>query len=96
MKKKKKNMFAQIMAWLALFAIVIWIVWTWILVLFSSGQDSGYGHGWWYEGAVQQNITQEDLQRIIDQSSVEVNTQPVEVNQDVDTQEETTSDSETN
>jgi len=77
MKKKKKGMMAQAMAWLALFAIVIWIVWTWILVIFSSGQESWYSHGWWYEDAVQ-NLTQEDLQRIIDQSSVTVEAQEVD------------------
>ena len=71
MKKRKKNMFAQVMAWLALFAIVIWIVWTWILVLFSSGQDSGY----WAET---QTLNQEELQRIINESSVEVNVGEVE------------------
>jgi len=60
------------MAWLALFAIVIWIVGTWILVLFSSGQQAGYGEQ-------TQTLSQEELQRIIDQTSVEVNAQPVEV-----------------
>ena len=72
MKKKKKNLFAQVMAWLALFAIVIWIVGTWILVLFSSGQQTGYGEQ-------TQTLSQEELQRIIDQTSVEVNADPVEV-----------------
>ena len=79
MKKKKKNLFAQIMAWLALFAIVIWIVGTWILVLFSSGQQTGYGEE-------TQTLSQEELQRIIDQTSVEVNTQPVEANQEPNTE----------
>jgi len=79
MKKKKKNLFAQIMAWLALFAIVIWIVGTWILVLFSSGQQTGYGEE-------TQTLSQEELQRIIDQTSVEVNAQPVEANQEPNTE----------
>ena len=79
MKKKKKNLFAKIMAWLALFAIVIWIVGTWILVLFSSGQQTGYGEE-------TQTLSQEELQRIIDQTSVEVNTQPVEANQEPNTE----------
>jgi len=64
-------MVAQAMAWLALFAIVIWIVWTGLLVVFSWWEESGYWHGGWYEDAVQ-NLSQEDLQRIIDQSSVNV------------------------
>ena len=72
MKKKKKNIVAQIMAWLALFAIVIWIVGTWVLVLFSSWEQSWHGS---QEPAV---LNQEDLQRIIDQASVEVKGQPVE------------------
>lgn len=73
-------MMAQIMAWLALFAIVIWIVGTWVLVLFSGWEQSWYGHGGWYEGAIQQDLTQEDLQRIIDQSSTEVKAESVDVN----------------
>ena len=79
MKKKKKNLFAQIMAWLALFAIVIWIVGTWILVLFSSGQSSN-------DVEQSQTLSQEELQRIIDQSSIEVNADPVELAPEGDTE----------
>lgn len=32
---KKKNIFIKIMAFLALFWIIIWVIWTWILILFS-------------------------------------------------------------
>lgn len=31
----KQNTWAKIMAFLALFWIIIWIVWTWILILFN-------------------------------------------------------------
>ena len=78
MKKKKKNMMSQVMAWLALFAIVIWIVGTWILVIFSSWQDSWYGHGWSYGDENTPQLTQEELQRIIEQSSVNVSSVEVE------------------
>ena len=44
-KKKRIN---QIMAWLALFWIVIWIIWTWVLVFF----------GW--NNSSQQTLTQEE------------------------------------
>ena len=36
----KKNKWIQIMAFLALFWITIWIVWTWVLVLFSWNNTS--------------------------------------------------------
>lgn len=31
----KKNKFVKIMAILALFWIIIWIIWTWLLIMFS-------------------------------------------------------------
>jgi hypothetical protein len=34
--KKKKNTFAKVMAGIALFAIILWIIWTGILVIVSS------------------------------------------------------------
>ena len=71
MKKRKKNMMAQIMAWLALFAIVIWIVGTGVLVLFSSEEQS------WYTQDTRE-LSPEDLQRIIDQTSITVDGQEVE------------------
>ena len=82
--KKKKNMMAQIMAWLALFAIIIWIVGTWVLVLFSWWQEAWY----WNENV--QNLSQEDLQRIIDQSSTSVEGQEIQVEAEVVTPEEVT------
>jgi len=38
MAKQKK--WVKIMAFLALFWIIIWIVWTWVLVLFSSTNNT--------------------------------------------------------
>lgn len=37
---KRKNNWVKIMAFLALFWIVIWIIWTWVLVLFSWNNNS--------------------------------------------------------
>lgn len=73
MKKRKKNIVAQAMAWLALFAIVIWIVGTGVLVLFSSGEQS------WYGGQDVQELTPEELQSIIDQASITVDGQQVDL-----------------
>ena len=78
MKRKKKNMMAQAMAWLALFAIVIGIVGTWFAVLFSGWESAWYGHSQ-TGGEEVQNLSQEDLQRLIDESSIEVNGEAVEV-----------------
>jgi len=36
----KKNRFVTVMAFLALFWITIWIVWTWILILFTGGNTT--------------------------------------------------------
>lgn len=38
--KKKKNTIAKIMAFLALFWIIIWVVWTWALFMFTSNNNS--------------------------------------------------------
>lgn len=35
----KKNRMTQIMAFLALFWIIIWIVWTWLLVIFGGSEN---------------------------------------------------------
>jgi len=67
MNKKRKNLIPQIMAWLALFAIVASIIGTWILVLFSWWEESSYGHS-----SDTQVLDQADLQRIIDEASIEV------------------------
>ena len=39
---KKKNTITQIVAFLALIWIVIWIIWTWILVYFSGWISSNH------------------------------------------------------
>lgn len=54
--KKRKNMAAKIVAFIALFAIVLWVVGTWLLVVVSSP---------WNET----EITQEQLQEYIDSLS---------------------------
>lgn len=36
----KKNRLTQIMAFLALFWIIIWIIWTWLLVIFSTNENT--------------------------------------------------------
>ncbi len=35
----KKNKWIQITAFLALFAIVIWIIWTWLIIIFDSSSS---------------------------------------------------------
>jgi len=53
----KKNSMAKIMAFMALFWITIWIVGTWLLVIFS-----------WSNGTVntqEKQLTQDELQKII-------------------------------
>lgn len=73
----KKNKVSQLIAAIALFAIVIWIIGTWILVL-TAGSNT-------------QNIelSQEELQQIINSQSGVVleDTPPVETEEN--TQEET-------
>lgn len=36
----KKNHWIKIIAFFALFAIVIWIVWTWLIIIFDSGSSN--------------------------------------------------------
>jgi len=52
----KKIKWVQIMAFLALFWIVIWIVWTWILSLY----------GWWQTISNEQNINPEQYKQLQD------------------------------
>ena len=54
--KKKNNLTVKIISFLALFGIVAGIVWTGILVLF----------GGWYENPVNQELSQEQIQELID------------------------------
>ena len=51
----KKNPMAKIMAILALFGIIVWIIWTWLLVIFSWGQTSNH----------QQQLSEEELQELL-------------------------------
>ena len=58
---RKKSKTTQVMAFLALFGIIIWVIWTWVLVLFS----------WWNE-ATEQTLTAEqyaELQQYINSLS---------------------------
>lgn len=54
----KKNKMTKIMAILALFWIIIWIVWTWILIIVN----------WWKSSNTEQTLTPEqykDIQKLI-------------------------------
>lgn len=53
--KKNRNMWAKIMAFFALFWIIVWVIWTWALFIID----------WWYNQDPQ--LTQEELDRIIKQ-----------------------------
>lgn len=57
----KKQSWAKIVAFLALFWILIWVVWTWILIIFSWNNTS-------INTENNENITREDLQKIINNS----------------------------
>ena len=56
MKKNKTN---QIVATFALFWIIVWIVWTWLLVIFSSNQG--------YDSEI--TLTPEQIQELIQSQS---------------------------
>jgi len=62
----KKQSWAKIVAFLALFWILIWIVWTWILIIFSWNNTS-------INSENSENITKEDLQKIINNSKINEN-----------------------
>ncbi len=53
--KRQKNMMAKVVAFIALLAIVIWVIWTWLLVVFSPWDEV--------------EITPEELQQYIDSLS---------------------------
>lgn len=67
----KNNKFTQIMAFLALFWIVIWIIWTWLLIMFW-GQNTNNS----------QTYTPEQLQEFINSQSwaIEISTWELEIN----------------
>jgi len=54
----KKKSWIRIIAFLTLFGIIIWIIWTWILIIFSQGTNTNND----------ENITSKDLQEIINNS----------------------------
>lgn len=56
--KKKKNIFARVMAAIALFAIIIGIVWTGVLVIVSSFSSN--------TSSVETEISSDELQEIIE------------------------------
>lgn len=56
--KKRKNLMAKIVASLALLAIVLWIVWTGVLFIFDS-----------FTAPSSQELTQEDIERLLENSS---------------------------
>lgn len=55
--KKRKNLWAKIVAGIALLAIILWIVGTWILFVISS---FGISQGW------ETDISSEDVQQYIE------------------------------
>lgn len=57
----KKNIAVKIIAGLALFWIILSVVWTWILVFFSSNTTT----------KIENTLTPEDLQKIIDSQKVQ-------------------------
>lgn len=62
----KKNKLHAIMAFFALFWIVIWIVWTWLLFIF-----------WWNSNSSEQTLTQEqylELQEYLNSQSWAIET----------------------
>ena len=57
----KRNKWIQIMAFLALFWIIIWIIWTWLLIIFGNSNSSN-----------EQSLTPEqyiELQKMIEAQS---------------------------
>lgn len=60
--KKRNNLFPKIMAGIALWAIVVGIIWTWVLFLFTATTSAPADYG-------ENNITQEQLDQMIQQFS---------------------------
>lgn len=65
----KKNKWIKIMAFLALFWIIIWIVWTWLLIILEKTNNSDN---------IEQEITPEQLKQLQEMfnswSTLDVNT----------------------
>lgn len=58
----KKNITTKILAFIALFWIIISVLWTWILIFF-------WGNN---EYVIENELTPEDLQRIIDSQKINI------------------------
>ena len=63
---KKKNKTVKIFAILGLLGILTSVIWTWILILTSPSEPQTYKIN------NTKTLTQEDLQKIIDQNNIEV------------------------
>ncbi len=59
--KKKKNIVAKVFAFLALFWIIIWIIWTWILFVVQSWSSK-------------KTISKEELQKLIKENKIKITT----------------------
>lgn len=81
--KKRKNVAAKIMAAIALFAIVIGIVGTWVIVIFQT-----LGGSW------NQEITEAELQEYLDSLSWSVDVQSFDINEENTWEEEVILESE--
>lgn len=54
---KRKNVWAKLMALFALFGILVWIIWTWVLIIFELYfQDNTQ---------IEQELTQEQLEELL-------------------------------
>ena len=80
--KKKKNIFAKVMAAVALFAIVVGIVGTWILVIVNSFSSPSIN---------ETEISSEELQKIVENlPEEEINTDDIEEEENTEIVEDIT------
>ena len=68
----KKNKTVKIMAIFALFWIIIWVVWTGILILTSPKVETEKNENVYKIN--NNNISEEEMKKIIDKSKVKINT----------------------
>ncbi len=69
----KKNLVAKVFAYLALFWIVVWMIWTWMLFIFWNNSDQTQVN------KKIENITPEKLKEMIKSGKIKVKTQTWEV-----------------
>ncbi len=69
----KKNLVAKVFAYLALFWIVVWMIWTWMLFIFWNNSDQTQVN------KKIENITPEKLKEMIKSGEIKVKTQTWEV-----------------